>query len=401
MSWSAVLRGRDWSLELGALAAAVVVVGVYLHGRSANAGIARAVGSRLAPVLRAQFAAVGAVGPDGAPRSAGGEDAGPLEWAQLSDASFSTWATGRRGVYGACAELHLLPRQDALGALLGVASPQLASALGGGGGAVGAACDRSDTLVLELPLRPGGDGFVLAVVRARERRGAMEAHGDLRRVAPKVATGASFGLGGALGLEVLCEHRDIGEELARLPLPSVPAAAFGGAGVPRTLAGLLSDASGPVGGALRVLHVTDLAGMAGVPTAAMSPRVLRLVLDVPRADREGERAGGTAGAPSAVGAWAAAACDLADGLAGMRLGKAAAGKVAEGRGAMAKEREREAAAEGEAKRRAAKEEAERAAAKARAAAVAGMDRESRRKLEVEERRKQLEASMPKARMKRM
>jgi hypothetical protein len=390
------LRSHDWSLEYAAAAGLALLAAAYWNGTRVNEGIAAAVAGALFDALSAQFLGVG-IGADEAPTAGGGAKAATGLWLKEAPHAWSAWSSGRRHVWGALAELRLKPRQDVLGGVLATYAPQL----------VGAAPQSGDQLVLELPLRgtgggadgapagfPNSDGFVLAIRPAVAKAGAS-VPGDVARFAGKVASGASLGI--AAGLEAAVEHRDIAEAVLALPLRS----AAGG----RPLGASLLAEGSPTAAALRLLHVTDapqLAGAAGgsahaITTARMSTRVLRLVLDLP----PNVDAPGSGAAAGVVGAWVAAACDLADGLASLRLTKAAAQRVAEAREEVARDRARRAAEEEAARKRAARAEAERAEKAKADAKLAALPREERRKAEIEERKRAMERQMPKMKMKRM
>lgn len=389
-----ILRAHDWTIELIVLLVLVGVAVAYVQGSAANGRIADAVGSRIDAALSAQFSAVGIrAGEEGSATTG--------QWKVLGPSEREIYASGRANAFGALVTLRLKPRQDVLGGLLASAVPSLGAAVSGG-----VAPPISDQVTIEVPLRGSGggsptaaaggsesstfssDGFVLAVLRTRERKALLETAGDVRQYGTKELPGGKQGTptaGLSTELEVITEHSEILQALREVRL--------GGT----SLAGLLAEGT-PTAKALVSLHITDAPSRGGFATAPMSRRALRVVVDVPREETAPAQA--TAG-PSVVETWVTAACELADRLAAFRLPGSAKERVREAR---AREAEKEVAAarrKAEEDRRRAVEEKEAAARAERLKAIEALPRDQRRKAEIEERKKAMDAAMPKMRVKKM
>lgn len=241
LSASQVLAAHDWTYELLALAAIAVVVFMHTKGRAAASSAANSVGASALPILSAEFASVG--GEAGAALT----DDGGNQW--------HVWASGRRGVLGLNMVLALRSRNDLVGSLISAVAPSLAGQMGG---------PTIDTLTVEVALpAQGGPGLLVHACREAERTDAQAAAPEIKELSPRSVSAESLLGAGAGALAIVADSRD------------AAAASLGGP----EMQGALAALGGP--SALRLFHLTDVAGLGECPLKELSPRMLRLVVALP------------------------------------------------------------------------------------------------------------------------
>lgn len=283
LSASQVLASHDWTYELLALAAVAAIVFMHMKGRAAAASAANIVSSAALPILTAEFASVG-------DQSSGAmTDDGGNQW--------HVWSSGRRSVLGMNIVLSLRSRNDVVGSLLSAVAPSLAAQASG---------PTIDTLSVEVALpAQGGPGLLVHACRESERADSQAAAPEIKELSPRTVSADSLLGAGAGALAIVADSRDAAQASLGSPELQGALAALGGAS------------------ALRLFHVTDVAGLGECPLKELSPRMLRITVALPAnvgswatavpavlrgvlawVDRYA--AGGVALPASAVGAWRSA-----------------------------------------------------------------------------------------------